>query len=620
MTKPQSPAIMERKERRRTASEGQQGQRNAAIIKVGKMSLWEGFSDSEPKSVSSSRRGSVFPGANYQKKAESLSNWQRISCTLHENGHFKLLTEADAQTITFIQLSQLSRCAVQLMDPSVLGEEFCIGLYPQYSVQSSSSMPPRPIFMCLENRVLFEVWFVLLRAFTVPELYGPQQSLDFQDTDSNASQKASQDGAASGMFRVERVLSVRITEAKLRMNNATSPTSKRQVRGDGEEFVGNLYSEIHLDGEVRARTAVKSNTSKPFWREEFTFIDLPPVLSSAALLVKAKNSSEKEWTMVSRGAYPLNYGDNGSQTMPGTVEVSMQDSSCGAVELQLDELEHGQGVEKWWPIYDASNNQIGEVLMMVRLDETIVLMTQDFAPLSNLLHTFANGLTIRLAKELNTEVKQFSEIFLDIFQVSNHVSEWIMTLIEDEIDSNEKETASNRLRYSGRIFNNETTADSVPEREMRELVLRDMGKSAATEANLLFRGNTLLTRAFDAHMRRLGKEYLLETIGDKLREIDENNIDCEVDPNKVTNPDESKRNWRKLLEFTTSMWKAIHGSASRCPAELRLLFRHVRSCAEDRYGDFQRTVSYSSVSGFLFLRFFCPAILNPKLFGLLKSE
>jgi hypothetical protein len=51
-----------------------------------------------------------------------------------------------------------------------------------------------------------------------------------------------------------------------------------------------------------------------------------------------------------------------------------------------------------------------------------------------------------------------------------------------------------------------------------------------------------------------------------------------------------------------------------------LIFRHIRACAEDRYGDFLRSVSYSSVSGFLFLRFFCPAILNPQLFGLLKGE
>lgn len=121
-------------------------------------------------------------------------------------------------------------------------------------------------------------------------------------------------------------------------------------------------------------------------------------------------------------------------------------------------------------------------------------------------------------------------------------------------------------------------------------------------------------------MRRLGKEYLEETIGERLREIDESDPECEVDPSRVHRSDDLERNWRTLVSLTTSVWKSIAGSASRCPAELRLIFRHIRACAEDRYGDFLRTVTYSSVSGFLFLRFFCPAILNPKLFGLLKGK
>jgi hypothetical protein len=146
-----------------------------------------------------------------------------------------------------------------------------------------------------------------------------------------------------------------------------------------------------------------------------------------------------------------------------------------------------------------------------------------------------------------------------------------------------------------------------------------MGNNAKLEANLLFRGNTLLTKSLDLHMKRLGKEYLEETLSEKLKEINIKDPDCEVDPNRVSSQHELDRNWRRLINCTEEVWRAIYNSVSRCPQELRLIFRHIRACAEDRYGDYLRTVQYSSVSGFLFLRFFVPAVLNPKLFGLLKG-
>ena len=253
--------------------------------------------------------------------------------------------------------------------------------------------------------------------------------------------------------------------------------------------------------------------------------------------------------------------------------------------------------------------------MRARMEETVVLMSHEYTPMSELLHSFTNGLSINMAHILSSELTLLSEALLNIFQVSGTTVEWISALVEDEIDGVHKESTANRLRYTTRIHSNDTRESG----QDREVLVRDLGRTATVEANLLFRGNSLLTKALDYHMRRLGKEYLEETIGERLRDIDESDPECEVDPSRVHRSDDLERNWRNLISLTTSVWKSIAGSASRCPSELRLIFRHVRACAEDRYGDFLRTVTYSSVSGFLFLRFFCPAILNPKLFGLLKG-
>lgn len=220
------------------------------------------------------------------------------------------------------------------------------------------------------------------------------------------------------------------------------------------------------------------------------------------------------------------------------------------------------------------------------------------------------------------ELKRLSEYLLNIFQVSGAAADWLCALVEEEIDGTLKDSPASRLRFSKRLGSsdsNESSLGTFGSASDRELFVRDMGVNAKLEANLLFRGNTLLTKSLDLHMKRLGKEYLEETLCDKLREINEKDPDCEVDPNRVASQHELDRNWRRLINCTEEVWRAIYNSVQRHPQELRIIFRHIKACAEDRYGDFLRTVKYSSVSGFLFLRFFVPAVLNPKLFGLLKG-
>ncbi|KAL1650836.1 GTPase activating factor [Diplodia intermedia] len=608
--------------------------KEAPIIKVGKMIFWDtnvSYSNAgNPKSAQAAATGSARPAPATRMQSFGARRWRRVSCTLRENGELKLYSDTDVTLVSVVQLSQLSRCAVQRLDPTVLDSDFCIAIYPQYTSTSTSLSLLRPIFLSLDSRVQYEVWLVLLRAFTIPQLYGPKQpsiSLpeDLQSPGSQSSQLA-QAQSALDMFRMERSLNVRIIEARL-----SPPLSPKFGEGraihhgprpssGNKELQGGYYVEVLLDGETRARTMIK-DASDPFWREEFDFQDLPAAMSTASLLLKKRPT-----TPPSNGAKAQIYAKDlareafaGNDSSGGYAGISF-DQTCGKVDVYLDDLESGQEVEKWWPMINMYGNSVGELLVRVKAEEGVILMARDYQPMSELLHRFSNGLTLQIATMIPQELKRLSECLLNIFQVSGQAGEWIMALVEEEIDGTAKETSVSRLRFSRRLGSGDAGDLTYSNAGDRELVVRDLGNNAKLEANLLFRGNTLLTKALDFHMKRLGKEYLEETLGERLQEIADRDPECEVDPNRIGDPHEVQRNWKRLIALTEEMWDAIASSVHRCPAELRLIFRHIRACAEDRYGDFLRTVTYSSVSGFIFLRFFCPAVLNPKLFGLLKDH
>lgn len=593
------------------------------VIKIGKMIYWDtnvGYSNnSAALGQPSTRRPSTG-----RMQSVSSRRWRRISGQLRENGELKLHSDADNSLISVVQLSHLSRCAIQRLDTSVLESDFCIAIYPQYTSNITNTQPGfiRPIFLSLESRVLYEVWFVLLRAFTMPSIYGPRVDPDESELGDDSTSRDLESMIATSTtytFRMERSLSVRIVEAKMQavkdIDSGFSGGFGRHHSNTSPEKYG-YYAEVLLDNETRGKTVAKYDGLNPLWGENFEFQDLPPVLNNASIIVKRRppeQASSKEDTRSIHDAFGEQQG--------GFTNLAF-DLVCGKVEIQMEELEPEKDVEKWWPILNVHGQRVGEILVKVRADEGIILMAKDYEQLSIMLHRFSNALTLHIAQMIPSELKRLSDSLLNIFQVSGKAGDWLMALVEEEIDGSHKDSPITRLRYTrraGSMENNDSIGNSGGSTD-RELIVRDLNRNATLEANLLFRGNTLLTKSLDTHMRRVGKEYLEESLAATLQEINDKDLDCEVDPNRVQSASDVDRNWRRLLLFTQEVWQGIVSSKARCPIELRIIFRHVRACAEDRYGDFLRSVSYSSVSGFLFLRFFCPAVLNPKLFGLLQGK
>jgi hypothetical protein len=131
-----------------------------------------------------------------------------------------------------------------------------------------------------------------------------------------------------------------------------------------------------------------------------------------------------------------------------------------------------------------------------------------------------------------------------------------------------------------------------------------------------------------------GLGYLENTLGPVLREICDEKANCEVDPTRLDKNDDVKLHWKRLIGYANALWSSIDKSRTSIPrylpwmvwvngSELRMVFHHLQRTVLARFNEAREDkftiVRYTSVSGFLFLRLFCPAILNPKLFGITKG-
>ncbi|KAG0087869.1 hypothetical protein BGZ92_006893 [Podila epicladia] len=333
------------------------------------------------------------------------------------------------------------------------------------------------------------------------------------------------------------------------------------------------YCEIMLDDQRRARTSTRAKLVKgaepdaPFWRDNFEFTDLSAVNKGITInVIQVK----------------------GSKLIPfGRTHIPVRSS---------DDCDEG-----WYPILNnndrtRSTEHLGDLRLKLKYEEQIVLPIANYADLLDIIVNFRENNVISKLAELVTDLEGFSKNVLRILEGKGLAVVWLNTLIDEEI------------------------AEALP-----------------TRVNTLFRGNTLLTKALDAYMRLVGTEYLDDTLGDILRAICKNKVACEVDPSKLEKHEDLKTQWRILMNHTRTCWRAVTESISHFPKDLPLVFSHLqrrltekfsgqappaRTTAHDQDTDpeLASLARYTGVSGFVFLRLICPAILGPKLFHIVREH
>ncbi|CAI4233262.1 unnamed protein product [Auanema sp. JU1783] len=320
------------------------------------------------------------------------------------------------------------------------------------------------------------------------------------------------------------------------------------------------FCEICLDKVLHARTTAKPRTDNVFWGEHFDFPMLPKY--------------EQLCVNIYREADPKKKKDR-SQLI-------------GYVMIGIDQLTSRHPVERWYTVtttgdtgnrlvhaLGAKNTQMDQpaIRIKARWQSVEILPLRAYDDLLHFLTYNYLPLCAQLEPVLSVKAKEdFATTLVRILHRQKLAKDFLCDLIMSEVN----------------MLDND---------------------------HLMFRGNSLATKAMEAYMKLVSQDYLQNTLGGLTQDLLAMSESCEVDPLKLASVSTPtlERNRGLLMDCVEKAWACILNSTSELPLELRDVFYTLRERLEAQG---RGSLADTLISSSIFLRYLCPAILSPSLFSL----
>jgi len=153
---------------------------------------------------------------------------------------------------------------------------------------------------------------------------------------------------------------------------------------------------------------------------------------------------------------------------------------------------------------------------------------------------------------------------------------------------------------------------------IEQLVCEEIANTRTTD--VIFRSNSIAAICFEALINLIGYD-MLRVIQPLILELCRTECSCEVDPNVLGDKAKKNlsRNKKRLIKHLKTFWKAISKAPFVVPQPIKQILAVIQTKVREKWPS-DESAMYSASSGFIFLRFFCPAILGPSLYGIMEDR
>uniref|UniRef100_A0A8C5BLG7 RAS p21 protein activator 1 n=1 Tax=Gadus morhua TaxID=8049 RepID=A0A8C5BLG7_GADMO len=329
------------------------------------------------------------------------------------------------------------------------------------------------------------------------------------------------------------------------------------------------YCNIYLNSVQVAKTHPREGQN-PVFTEEFIFDDLSCEINRFEISLSNKTKKSKE-------------------------------SDILFMRCQLNRLQKGQMIDEWFPLSShvpLKGIEPGSLRVRARYSMEKIMPEEEYSEFK--------------------EVGSLYDLKFHVIYDLAHVCGQDRTLL-----------ASLLLR----IFRHEKTeAPLLRTLNDREINMED-------EATTLFRATTLASTLMEQYMKATATPFVHHALKEAILKIMESKQSCEVgprvllwmvlffftavcmytlNPSKLDKNDDVNLNLAHLLNILSELVEKIFMAAEILPPTLRYIYGCLQQSVQQKWPA-NTTMRTRVVSGFVFLRLICPAILNPRMFNIIAD-